>query len=452
MRFFLIGALVALAACGTHPSTTAVERRNPASDLPPMKLFPQSQSSTPMRDNPAIARDFLDLTFELESGRTLPAMTRFEGPVTVRVTGDYTPGLGPELGALLHRLRREAQIDITQVPPSQSANITIETLPQKRLQALVPHAACFVTPRIQSWAQYRRLRRGNTVDWATLERREKVAIFIPSDISQQELRDCLHEELAQALGPLNDLYRLHDSVFNDDNFNTVLTGFDMLMLRIYYAPELRNGMRREDAAAYVPTVLARLNPGGRGRGTPLAPRTPRRWVDEVETALGPGTSDVGRYKAAQAATNIARNSGISDSRLAFNLFIEGRLALGRDIDQALTRFLESEKLYAQIPGTGIQRAHVAMHLSAFALTSGQPEETLARINAHLGAAMKAQNAALLATMMMIKAEALDVLGRPSEAQAVRLDSLGWARYGFGSENEIRQRLREIAALNPGNRT
>jgi len=34
--------------------------------------------------------------------------------------------------------------------------------------------------------------------------------------SPQEVRDCLHEELAQALGPLNDLYRLPDSVFNDD--------------------------------------------------------------------------------------------------------------------------------------------------------------------------------------------------------------------------------------------
>ncbi len=47
------------------------------------------------------------------------------------------------------------------------------------------------------------------------------------------MRDCLHEELAQALGPLNDLYRLSNSVFNDDNFHSVLTGFDMEMLRLH---------------------------------------------------------------------------------------------------------------------------------------------------------------------------------------------------------------------------
>ena len=52
------------------------------------------------------------------------------------------------------------------------------------------------------------------------------------------MRDCLHEELAQALGPLNDLYRLPNTVFNDDNFHSVLTGFDMTILRATYAPGL----------------------------------------------------------------------------------------------------------------------------------------------------------------------------------------------------------------------
>ena len=49
---------------------------------------------------------------------------------------------------------------------------------------------------------------------------------------------------------------------------------------------------------------------------------------------------------------------------------------------------------------------------------------------------------------MLKAEALDMEGRKSEAATVRLDSLGWARYGFASDDEIRARLHEIAALRP----
>ena len=53
---------------------------------------------------------------------------------------------------------------------------------------------------------------------------------------------------------------------------------------------------------------------------------------------------------------------------------------------------------------------------------------------------------------MFRAEALDVAGRYDEAEATRLDSLGWARYGFGDERNVAARLREIAALTPSIRS
>ena len=49
---------------------------------------------------------------------------------------------------------------------------------------------------------------------------------------------------------------------------------------------------------------------------------------------------------------------------------------------------------------------------------------------------------------MLRAEALELQGRPSEAATVRLDSLGWARYGFGADQAVRERLTEVAALPP----
>jgi len=53
--------------------------------------------------------------------------------------------------------------------------------------------------------------------------------------------------------------------------------------------------------------------------------------------------------------------------------------------------------------------------------------------------------------MFLRAEALELTGRASEARIVRLDSLNWARYGFGSEMHLKTKLREIQALNPLNR-
>ncbi len=445
-RHLAVLACLVLGACGTATVTEVPERNEATQALPPMKTFSAPRVTAPARSNAAIARDFLDLTFEMESGRTVPVMTRFSGTVTVRVTGNPPASLAPDLNALLTRLRSEAGISIRQVGPDEEANITIEALPRSTLQRLVPQAACFVVPRVTTWADYKRQRRSQIVDWATLTTRTRAAIFLPNDVSPQEVRDCLHEELAQALGPLNDLYRLPDSVFNDDNFHTVLTGFDMLILRVYYAPELQNGMSRSQVAARLPAVLARLNPRGQRPSGPLLAKTPRPWIDAIETALGPGAGRARRRNAANAAVAIAAQQGWRDSRLAFSLFVQGRMVLPDDPDRALSAFLQASDIYDNLPGTELQAAHVSLHLSAFALSSGQPDVALTLINTYLPPVAQAQNAALMATMMMIKAEALDALNRPAEARAVRLDSLGWARYGFGSDREVRIRLREIAAL------
>ena len=226
--------------------------------LPPARSFGAMKVTPPQRSNAEMARDFLDLSFRLENGREIGVFSRFDEPVTVRLAGAIPPSAHDDLSRLLARLHNEAGIDITEVAAGAAA-ITIEFLPRQKMQRYVPRAACFVVPRISSWRDYRTARRTD-LDWTTLARRDRAAIFVPSDTSPQEIRDCLHEELAQALGPLNDLYRLPDSVFNDDNIHAVLTGFDMLMLRVTYAPELASGMTRDAVAGRLPAILDRLNP------------------------------------------------------------------------------------------------------------------------------------------------------------------------------------------------
>ncbi len=446
-RFLLALMGLVLAACSAPvPDDTATRSAPAPTALPPMKTFTEPRVSPPTRSNAAIARDFLDLSFQLESGRELPVLTRFEGPISVRVTGRVPPSLGPDLARLLSRLRREAGISITRVGPDQDSSITIEALSRDELQRFVPQAACFVVPRVSSWTEFKKNRRGPAVDWTTLETRERMSIFLPGDVSPQEIRDCLHEEIAQALGPLNDLYRLGDSVFNDDNFHTVLTGFDMLILRAYYDPRLASGMTREQVAARLPAILAQLNPPGQRTPVHLAGATPRAWIEAIEEALGPRTSPARRQMAARRAVSIANQQGWVDNRMAFSLFALGRLSLDGESDIALASFLQAGTIYNSRPETRLQGAHVAMQLAAFALSAGQTDAALALVDDSLGAVAAAENAALLSTLLMIKAEALALQGRTAEARAVRLDSLGWARYGFGSDKAVRLRMREIAAL------
>jgi Protein of unknown function (DUF2927) len=416
--------------------------------LPPMKVFSAPRVTRPARSNTEIARDFMDLTFQLESGRQLDTFTRFEGPITVRLVGRTPESLSTDLNRLISRLRSEARIDISRVPTGQPASITVETVPHASMRRAVPQAACFVVPRLDSWEEFRRNRRSPELDWATLKVRQRVAVFIPADEAPQEMRDCLHEELAQALGPLNDLYRLTDSVFNDDNFNTVLTGFDMLMLRVTYSPELRSGMSREAVAARLPAILNRINPAGRVAAGPPRSETPRAWIDAIETALGPRSSEAARVAAAKRAVAIARAQGWHDNRLAFSLYALGRLSLPTQPSLALASYLEAAEIYHRDPTTRLQEAHVAMQLAAFALAAGDSDAVLQIVEPQLEPVRKGENAALLASLLMIKSEALENQGRTAEARSVRAESLGWARYGFGTDEVVRARADEIASLRP----
>lgn len=445
-------AVMFLASCAPAPQDPPPARAAAMeSTLPPMKTFAGRAFAPPARGNAEIARDFLDLAFRMESGRSVPVMTRFEGPISVRVTGQVPPSMIPDLRALLARLRTEAGIDIF-LTGAADASITIEAVPSAILQRAVPRAACFVVPRIGGWEEFLTARRTPQVDWTTLSRRDRAAIFVPADVAPQEVRDCMHEELAQALGPLNDLYRLPDSVFNDDNIHAVLTPFDMLILRAYYAADLSNGMSRGEAATRLPTLLARLNPAGENR--PSAPRndTTRDWIEAIELALTTGAAPMRRRQAAKNAVSLSQSFGWAGAREGFAHYANGRLQVGMSPGQALASFQAAARTYGSSPSTRIHSAHVAVQLAAFSLSAGNGSETLSTVNRAIPVAAEHQNAALLATLMMFKAEALELEGRYDEAERVRLDSLGWARYGFGNDRNVAARLREIAALRPPTRS
>ena len=419
------------------------------STLPPMKQFAQARPTAPHVSNAALAEDFLDLSFRMESGRALPVLTRFEGPITLRVLGQPPATLGPDLARLLARLRSEAGIELREVTGGE-ASITIQAVNRSQIRRLLPQAACFVVPNVSTLEEYRRMRRSAATDWTRLTERRKLAIFLPNDVSPQESRDCLHEELAQALGPLNDLYRLPDSVFNDDNVHTVLTGFDMLVLRIYNDPALRSGMTRDEVAARLPGILARLNPGG-GTVTPRPARaTPQVWSRAIQTALGRDVGRNARMSAAQDALRVAQAQGWQDNRHAFSHYAMGRVTQMTDPAAAQTHYQMADTLYARTPGTTLHRAYVATQRAGYAVTIGDGAGALALIEPHLPIAEASENAALLATLMLLKAEALEIEGRGIEARRVRLDSIGWARYGFGPDWAVRAKLREIASLNPRN--
>lgn len=446
MRPFLFLALgMTLSACAT---TETARRVAPDMTMPPMATFSRVAPTPPKASNAVIARDFLDLAFTLENGNDLPVFTRFEGPVTVRVVGTSSPTLYADLDRLLTRLRSEARIPITRVSGPETASITIEPIPRAQIRKVAPTAACFVRAKVSSWDEYRTRRNDPETFWTNLRARTRMAIFVPSDVSPQETRDCLHEEVAQALGPVNDLYRLSDSIFNDDNFHTVLSGYDMLILRAHYDKALQNGMTRSEVAARLPAILNRLNPRGRSAAIASARPVSRDWKAAINTATNPRYSKARRKASAEKAVALAALDTRSDANLAYSYYVLGRLSLARDPDKALDAFLMAGRIYQSRPDTRIQEAHVALQVAAFQLATGHSDIAIALIDQNLAVVRQSEHAALLSLMLLVKAEGYENLGQKPKAAGVRKEALAWARYGYGSEEVIRERVSEILSISP----
>ena len=90
-----------------------------------------------------------------------------------------------------------------------------------------------------------------------------------------------------------------------------------------------------------------------------------------------------------------------------------------------------------------------MQLASYQIAYGKGQEALDTCP-YLDAAMRRKRS-IAVNLDVPTREALELTGRASEARIVRLDSLNWARYGFGSEKHLKTKLREIQALNPLNR-
>jgi len=172
------------------------------------------------------------------------------------------------------------------------------------------------------------------------------------------------------------------------------------------------------------------------------------WINAIQKALGPGAAPQARRAAANEALKIAMGMGWTDHRRAFSHYAMGRLNMTVDLQKSRQHFSEAARLYSGSRTTSLHAAYAASQLASFHIAEGNGTAALQLIGPYLDVAARFENAALLSTLMLQRAEALDLAGRSSEARSVRLDSLGWARYGFGPDWAVRAKLREISSLSP----
>ena len=86
--------------------------------------------------------------------------------------------------------------------------------------------------------------------------RGTVVIPVERAKSLGKLLPCVIEEVTQMLGLLNDSRHFHPTVFSDVTDDELLTGFDFLLLKLLYSPQLVTGMTYDQAAPVIRRQLA----------------------------------------------------------------------------------------------------------------------------------------------------------------------------------------------------
>ncbi len=205
-----------------------------------------------------IIDSLIEVALRSEYGRDPMRLRKWTEPVRVHVdhrVGD--PALHNELvDAQLSQLAQISGHSIRRVNSAADANVDLALLReselagfwQKRAGEPVPRGALCVA-RIWTDSQ---------------SRIQRALIAIPVDRARERGRlvSCVVEELTQILGLPNDSEKVFPSIFNDRSTDQLLTGLDLVLLRLLYDPRLEPGMGQDKVRSVAKRVLTELTASG----------------------------------------------------------------------------------------------------------------------------------------------------------------------------------------------
>lgn len=384
----------------------------------------------------SLADLFVALTHDTEWGDRRRALVRYDEPVRVALEGPGSAQYAPFLGDYLGRLRQFSGIDIA--PASGPANMWVRFVAADDFQAVLPTLACVVTPGDLTWARFRDdpAALGTRAVLAAAEHRH--TIFVPQSTRPDLVRACLIEEIAQGLGPGNDLWGLGPSIFNDDAAHLWPTALDHLMLRLLYRPEMRGGDPRADSRAKARALLPRINPAGDG-AAPLPALHHDDMGEWRRVMLRIAARDTGAARMAdltRLAVALSATRAPDSPQHCHSLMSQALLDPG-----AVPVLSRARAVCARVHGAGdVRVARLDLERGWRLLESGDAAGALAQGQALLPIFRGLGQAQPLAWTFLLIAVAHRVQGAETEAAAAAAQALAWASYVYGTDGA------EVAAL------
>lgn len=228
--------------------------------------------------NADLARNFekvaLNREYRREGGVLIEAETpttisRWTQPVRYQVVGGgVTPVDLLEYRSFAQRLQTLTGLPVIEVDAEPNVSILILG-PEERadfIDSLEKDGLAERMPLVVEWAREVRYPCIGQVGYLDVDSGEisGAMIVIKAELQGVFRTSCIHEELTQALGLMNDSDEVRPSIFNDDQEFALLTEHDEYLIRILYDRRLHPGMTAEEVRAALPEILAEVRPDGEG--------------------------------------------------------------------------------------------------------------------------------------------------------------------------------------------
>ena len=431
-----VSLAIALSGCGprSEPYRTA-----------PMPGIAGYATATPAGhtayDNRSLAELFVLLTHGLENGESRKALQRFEEPVNVGMTGAGADNYLPFLNQLIDKIRSEAKVPIGAGAPPH--NLLIRFVPGEEFLPRTSNQ-CVVIFGQPDWKAYvSEPERYNARAAKALERQTTMSVFIPDTIEPYKVRECLLEEITQALGTANDLYGLSTSIFNDDNAHTWPTRLDYLMLRVLYDPAMSSGLSRDETRRRAEAVLNRINRQGRDT-SPLPPIQQRRFRIWRRALLGHGRIDDPAVAMAQArelagvAHQIAPNSAYDCTGATFLASV----ARNHEAPDQAGLIERAIRVCSQVHGPKdvrvallrLKRCYVYLDAQRFADARREVEDILPTLLAH---ALDGS----VAAAYIVQTAAAWRMDDPNWDGEILERAAAWSAFAYGDDHDLTKKLR-----------
>jgi hypothetical protein len=439
-RLLLSIPLVLGAACAPVQETPVQETAvsEPVLAAAPLPAFPRLGSALPAGrtayDNASLARLLAALSHEVEWGARRPNLVRYEGPVSVGMEGPGAARYGAFLDGFLNRLRVNSEIAIARGPGAP--NLHVRFIDGDRFDGLVRTAACVVAQGDVSWRDFSSDPSGRGARALAEARRiEQMTIFIPDNAPPYLVRNCLLEEIPQALGLANDLYGLGSSIFNDDAAHLWPTKLDYLMLRVLYAPEMATGLDRRETGTRALAVLNRINPAG--IGAPPLPLLRQRslgdWPELIQNVFSRAASEREARDYAEKALTIVEAYAPMSAQHCHTLVTAGRVLSRPEPQRALQLFDQARRVCEAAHGVSdVRHARIALESACALLRLDRFGEVIAVTEATWPVLAAHGQDERLAAIYTIQSEALAAAepGSPRAASVARL-AAEWNAYALG---------------------